>query len=33
VQAGADVLVAGSFIFRSKDYAKAIASLRPAGQK
>lgn len=28
VQAGADVLVAGNHIFKSKDYAKAIASLR-----
>lgn len=28
VKAGADVLVAGSFIFQSKDYTKAMASLR-----
>jgi ribulose-phosphate 3-epimerase len=31
-KAGADVLVAGSFIFGSKDYKKAIAQLRP-GEK
>lgn len=30
IAAGADVLVAGSAIFRTADYAKAIASLRPA---
>ncbi len=30
IEAGADVLVAGSSIFRSGDYAQAIASLRPA---
>ena len=29
VEAGADVLVAGSYVFGSGDYAKAIASLRP----
>jgi ribulose-phosphate 3-epimerase len=29
VEAGADVLVAGSYVFGSKDYARAIASLRP----
>ena len=29
VEAGADVLVAGSYVFGAKDYAKAIASLRP----
>jgi ribulose-phosphate 3-epimerase len=28
IKAGADVLVAGSYIFKAKDYAKAIASLR-----
>lgn len=27
-EAGADVLVAGSFVFKAKDYAKAISSLR-----
>ena len=32
-KAGADVLVAGSHVFRAKDYAKAIASLRPTGKK
>ncbi|HWL71433.1 MAG TPA: ribulose-phosphate 3-epimerase [Geminicoccus sp.] len=30
IEAGADVLVAGSAIFRNGDYAQAIASLRPA---
>ncbi|MBF5042379.1 ribulose-phosphate 3-epimerase [Aggregicoccus sp. 17bor-14] len=30
VEAGADVLVAGSYVFGAKDYAKAIASLRPS---
>ncbi|WP_159711701.1 ribulose-phosphate 3-epimerase [Geminicoccus flavidas] len=30
IEAGADVLVAGSSIFQSGDYAQAIASLRPA---
>jgi ribulose-phosphate 3-epimerase len=30
IQAGADVLVAGSYIFGSKDYAAAIKSLRKA---
>jgi ribulose-phosphate 3-epimerase len=29
VEAGADVLVAGSYVFGAKDYAKAIKSLRP----
>jgi len=29
VEAGADVLVAGSYVFGSKDYAAAIRSLRP----
>lgn len=29
VRAGGDALVAGSFVFRSGDYARAIASLRP----
>lgn len=28
VEAGADVLVAGNFVFKSKDYAKAIAALK-----
>lgn len=28
ISAGADVLVAGSFVFKAKDYSKAIASLR-----
>jgi len=27
-EAGADILVAGSFVFRSEDYKKAIESLR-----
>jgi ribulose-phosphate 3-epimerase len=31
VAAGADVLVAGSAIFGGKDYAAAIAGLRPTG--
>jgi ribulose-phosphate 3-epimerase len=30
VEAGADVLVAGNFVFSAKDYAQAIKSLRPA---
>lgn len=30
IAAGADVLVAGSSIFRTPDYRNAIASLRPA---
>ena len=30
IDAGADALVAGSFIYNSKDYRAAIASLRPA---
>jgi ribulose-phosphate 3-epimerase len=29
VAAGATVLVAGSYVFGSKDYAQAIRSLRP----
>jgi ribulose-phosphate 3-epimerase len=32
VDAGATVLVAGSYVFRAKDYAQAIRSLRPPGQ-
>lgn len=32
VEAGATVLVAGSYVFGSKDYAQAIRSLRPKGQ-
>jgi len=32
VEAGATVLVAGSYVFRAKDYAQAIRSLRPAGR-
>ena len=28
VDAGADILVSGSYIFKSSDYAKAIKSLR-----
>jgi ribulose-phosphate 3-epimerase len=32
IQAGADVLVAGSAIFSSEDYAAAITALRQAGQ-
>lgn len=32
VDAGATVLVAGSYVFHSKDYAQAIRSLRPSGQ-
>ncbi|MDY7232614.1 ribulose-phosphate 3-epimerase [Hyalangium rubrum] len=31
VEAGATVLVAGSYVFGSKDYAQAIRSLRPEG--
>ena len=31
IQAGADVLVAGSSVFSTSDYAGAIAALRPAG--
>jgi ribulose-phosphate 3-epimerase len=31
VEAGATVLVAGSYVFGAKDYAQAIRSLRPAG--
>jgi ribulose-phosphate 3-epimerase len=31
VKAGADVLVAGSFIFGAKDYATAIQTLKSAG--
>jgi ribulose-phosphate 3-epimerase len=30
--AGADVLVAGSAIFSSRDYAATIAAMRAAGQ-
>lgn len=33
VDAGATVLVAGSYVFRSKDYAQAIRSLRPEEQR
>ncbi len=29
VEAGATVLVAGSYVFGAKDYAQAIRSLRP----
>jgi ribulose-phosphate 3-epimerase len=32
VEAGATVLVAGSYVFSAKDYAQAIRSLRPVGQ-
>jgi ribulose-phosphate 3-epimerase len=28
LEAGADILVAGSFVFKSDDYKKAIESLR-----
>jgi ribulose-phosphate 3-epimerase len=31
VEAGASVLVAGTYVFGAKDYAQAIRSLRPAG--
>ncbi|WP_224248839.1 ribulose-phosphate 3-epimerase [Hyalangium gracile] len=33
VEAGANVLVAGSYVFGAKDYAQAIRSLRPASQQ
>jgi ribulose-phosphate 3-epimerase len=33
VEAGATVLVAGSYVFGAKDYAQAIRSLRPASQR
>jgi ribulose-phosphate 3-epimerase len=33
LDAGATVLVAGSYVFRSKDYAQAIRSLRPEDQR
>ena len=33
VEAGASALVAGSYVFGSKDYAQAIRSLRPEGQR
>jgi ribulose-phosphate 3-epimerase len=33
VEAGATVLVAGSYVFHSKDYAQAIRSLRPESQR
>lgn len=33
VEAGANVLVAGSYVFGAKDYAQAIRSLRPASQR
>lgn len=33
IEAGADVLVAGSFVFKAKDYAKAIVSLRGEKKK
>jgi ribulose-phosphate 3-epimerase len=33
VEAGASVLVAGSYVFGAKDYAEAIRSLRPAEQR
>jgi ribulose-phosphate 3-epimerase len=33
VEAGANVLVAGSYVFGAKDYAQAIRSLRPESQR
>jgi ribulose-phosphate 3-epimerase len=33
LEAGATVLVAGSYVFGAKDYAQAIRSLRPAAQR
>ena len=33
VEAGATVLVAGSYVFGAKDYAQAIRALRPASQR